>query len=174
MWPELEAIAAILPALLACGVGAWAWKRTQRERARLAAENSNLTQTLDQSIAMLKERNGELLQQGKDLERLAAERYDANERAKGWQAKAEHWQQQFEAANADAIASRETVADWIAQRTFGRSIFGKGPALPEQSTHPQPVPKPRMQARVAVQLAEANFEKAMAEQSRPRQSKPGE
>jgi hypothetical protein len=76
-----------------------------------------------------------------------------------WRAKAEHWQQQYETANTDAIRARETVADWIAQRTFGKSIFGQAPALPERPAHPEPLRKGRVQARTLVQQADRLFER---------------
>jgi septal ring factor EnvC (AmiA/AmiB activator) len=89
-----------------------------------------------------------------------------------WKAKAEHWQEQYERANADAIKARETVADWIAQRTFGKSIFSHAPALPERANVPKPVAKQRVQGRVAVQMAERQFNEAYADLMRGKSDPP--
>lgn len=80
-----------------------------------------------------------------------------------WKASAEHWQQEYEKANQDAIKAREIVADWVAQRTFGKSIFHVAPALPIDPKLRKPIPRARIQGRLAVKLAEQQFEKAERE-----------
>lgn len=80
-----------------------------------------------------------------------------------WKASAEHWQQEYEKANQDAIKAREIVADWVAQRTFGKSIFHVAPALPVDPKLRKPIPRQRIQGRLAVKLAEQQFEKAERE-----------
>lgn len=95
------------------------------------------------------------------------------EDAEFWKSTAAHWQEQYEKANADAIAAREMVSDWLAQRTFGQSIFHKAPALPAESLHRKPIPRTRIQGRLAVRLAEQQFvkeERALQQRQRAAQS----
>jgi hypothetical protein len=87
----------------------------------------------------------------------------AREDTRFWKSTAEHWQSEYEKANADAIKAREIVADWVAQRTFGRSIFNVAPPLPPNPQHMRPVQKQRIQARAAVHLAEQQFAQAEAD-----------
>jgi hypothetical protein len=99
-------------------------------------------------------------------------RMEASDRERDfWHSKSEHWEAAFQAANADAIKARETVADFISQLRFGRRIFEHAPALPEKKPADQPIQKQRVQARVMVQQAEAQFQKDLADYARAKQSK---
>lgn len=91
-----------------------------------------------------------------------------------WKAKAESWELKYDQANADAIKCRETIADWVSQRTFGRKIFEHAPALPQEPKHMEPVHKQRIQARLAVQQAEQQFQKDLEAYNRRLNNPTGE
>jgi len=98
-----------------------------------------------------------------ELDRTRKALADTEERLRFWMAMADKLDGRCDRATADAVNAREIVADWVAQRTFGRSIFHKAPPLPEESRHKRPIPRARIQGRLAVQLADAAFAKKEAE-----------
>lgn len=138
----------------------------QRELEFLTGANEAARATKEQAIRQaealqlrLEEQKDELEAWQRRADGFRGEYDDALDDARFWQAQADHFRELYEKANADAINAREIVADWVAQRTFGRSIFHKAPPLPEESKHKQPIPKSRIQGRLAVQLADREFAK---------------
>jgi chromosome segregation ATPase len=96
-------------------------------------------------------------------------KYEATrQEAEVWKASAAKWEAKFDEADAARVKAVETVADWVAQRTFGRKIFNHAPALPSESHQPRPIPKTRVQARLVVQQAERQFENEIADAERRR------
>jgi chromosome segregation ATPase len=75
-----------------------------------------------------------------------------------WRGRTREWETRFLEADADAKKQREMVADFLSQLRFGRRIYAQSPALPEKlSEEMEPVARRRVQARVLVQQAEAQF-----------------
>lgn len=141
-------------------------QEADRERQRCDAQLRGRGEHIQKIESLLRVRDGEIADASAAHARTAEALAETEERLRFWMAKAEDLDRRYEKANADAIAAREIVADWVAQRTFGRSIFQKAPPLPAESLHRKPVPRARIQGRLAVQLADAEFAKQEAEMLR--------
>lgn len=85
------------------------------------------------------------------------------------EADAEYWRHRsdvldgkLDTAVAETRNSVEVVADWVALSRFGRTIYGKAPALPERRPEEmKPIPKHRVQARAVVQEQERQYARDM-------------
>lgn len=87
------------------------------------------------------------------LRELAEAKARADDEIRALRAANQELTERLTRALEDALRSREMVADWIAQRTFGFSVYREDtPKLPE--IDPKAMPHPRVQARILVQQAE--------------------
>jgi chromosome segregation ATPase len=169
----------IIAAILVAATLGWMWWRYERRYIRELLDR--LTQA-ESKAELLDRRNADLDRSQRELATERAAREDADTRftelfdqhqaaideRRYWKQRAEHYEEQYQQANGKAIEAVEKVADWEAQRMFGRKIFDHSPALPERANIPKPVTKGRVQARIVVQQAERQFEKALAEHNASR------
>jgi len=87
-------------------------------------------------------------------------------------AERDYLREQLDAARGDSTKSREMVADWLAQKMFGRSIYGSpAPELPESLPESEALLnlKGRIQGRAYTHLMaekfRAEYESALAQRA---------
>jgi hypothetical protein len=95
-----------------------------------------------------------------EVQRQAGLRQAADEEIRYLRATCDHLRDELDESRKDGLHSRELVADWLAQRTFGFGIYAQGIPLPAQSPEPVTVPR-KMNGRQMVQQAEREFAQAL-------------
>ena len=100
----------------------------------------------------------------KQLAELALQKSRLEDNERWYQARIDALDKQVRELQKDALRGAQTVADFIAQYTLGRRIYGVGPELPQQQGAPEPIPGPQLARRIEEEAMSPERIGAMIEQ----------
>lgn len=139
----------------------------------LVAQTEDYKVQVEGYISLVQELQASLTQCRAEIAQARRDLEHAHTDVEYWKAKSESWEQEYKAANADGIHSREVTADFVSQLRFGVKIYDKAPTLPEKRPEDfKPILKQRVQARAKVQEAERQFAQDLAAYAKRRATPP--